>query len=433
MEKQSTSSTLRTTLTAAAAAFAAYFCMYGFRKPFSVAKFEDEKFFSTDIELKTAIIIGQILGYALSKYIGIKFCSELDSKRRAPTLIGVIVFAHLALLVFAVVPGDWKVAAIFFNGLPLGMVWGLVVRYLEGRRTSDFLLCALCFSFLVAGGVVKDIGLWLINNHNVSESWMPFLTGCILWPPFLVAVTILSRTPEPDKEDILVRVERPKMDGAARWRFFMQLAGGLVPLFLLYFFLTAFRDYRDNYGIEMLTELGYDRDAAVFSRIELPVAVICLLALGCLILVRNSRRSLQLIFSIMIVGSIVLIASNALFVFGMISGFNWMVMIGLGAYLIYVPYNAVLFERMIAATGTVATAVFAIYVADAIGYTGTVGVQLYKDLYAGTSSRLNFFVAFTWLLGVVAIVCLGTAFIYFMQKSKTPDENKVSESRVEGN
>ncbi|MEW4451247.1 DUF5690 family protein, partial [Bremerella sp. JC817] len=35
------------------------------------------------------------------------------------------------LMLFAVVPVHWKVLAIFLNGLPLGMVWGLVVRYLE--------------------------------------------------------------------------------------------------------------------------------------------------------------------------------------------------------------------------------------------------------------------------------------------------------------
>ena len=43
----------------------------------------------------------------------------------------------------------------FFNGLPLGMIGGLVVRYLEGRRASELLLAALSCSFIVASGAVK--------------------------------------------------------------------------------------------------------------------------------------------------------------------------------------------------------------------------------------------------------------------------------------
>ena len=49
-----------------------------------------------------------------------------------------------------------------------------------------------------------------------------------------------------------------------------------------------------------------------------------------------------------------------------------MVLIGLGAYLAYVPYNTLFFERMMASTRFVGTAVFAIALADAAGYTGSV-------------------------------------------------------------
>ena len=45
-----------------------------------------------------------------------------------------------------------------------------------------------------------------------------------------------------------------------------------------------------------------------------------------------------------------------------------MILNGLGVYLAYVPYGSVLFDRLIASTGVVSTAVFAIYVADFIGY-----------------------------------------------------------------
>src|SRR5256714_6656282 len=140
------------------AAFSTYFCMYAFRKPFAAAKFDGEFFLSTTVELKTAIVISQIIGYALSKYIGIKVCSEATPARRAITLVVLILWAELALLAYGLVPNDLKVIAIFFNGLPLGMVWGLVVWYLEGRRTSELLLAGLSCSYIVSSGIVKDIG-----------------------------------------------------------------------------------------------------------------------------------------------------------------------------------------------------------------------------------------------------------------------------------
>ena len=113
------------TLFAIATSFSTYFCMYAFRKPFSAAKYEGLQFFGGEVDLKTAFVISQLAGYALSKVIGIKLCSEMKRGRRALALIVMIALAESALLLFAVLPNNLKVLAIFINGLPLGMVWGL--------------------------------------------------------------------------------------------------------------------------------------------------------------------------------------------------------------------------------------------------------------------------------------------------------------------
>ena len=104
------------------AAFTTYFCMYAFRKPFAAAKFEGEFFFGPSIELKTAMVISQIIGYTISKYVGIKVCSEVSPSRRAIFLVALIVWAELALVLFGLAPNSLKVVAIFLDGLPLGMV-----------------------------------------------------------------------------------------------------------------------------------------------------------------------------------------------------------------------------------------------------------------------------------------------------------------------
>ena len=54
---------------------------------------------------------------------------------RAWALVLLIAWAETALVLFAVLPPQGKVVALFLNGLPLGTVWGVVFSFLEGRRT----------------------------------------------------------------------------------------------------------------------------------------------------------------------------------------------------------------------------------------------------------------------------------------------------------
>src|SRR5262245_11362649 len=161
---------------AAAAAFATYFCMYALRKPFLAARFDGQQFLGSEIALKTAFVVSQILGYTVSKYIGIKVCPEVRPARRAWMLVFLVLCAEAALILFAILPADLKVVAIFCNGLPLGMVWGLIVWYLEGRAISELLLAGLACSYIVSSGAVKDVGRTLMSTFGVSEAAMPMLT-----------------------------------------------------------------------------------------------------------------------------------------------------------------------------------------------------------------------------------------------------------------
>lgn len=391
------------------AAFATYFGMYAFRKPFAAASFEGETFFGTELGAKTAYVIAQLLGYTASKYLGVGIVPALRDDRRARALVLLVVLSELALLLFAILPPDLRVIGIFANGLPLGMVWGLVVRYLEGRRSSDALLAGLATSFIVASGVVKDVGRWLMSAHGISETWMPFATGALFLLPFVMSVWLLDRLPPPTEEDVAARRPRPPMDRAMRSAFLRANAATLVPLFVVYVAATAYRDFRDNYGVELLGELGLGDDAGIFTRTEVPIALLVLLALALLGLVRDHRRGLLATYAMMAFGAVLVGVGTWLRSRGSLGGLEWMIAVGLGSYLIYVPYNTVLFERVVAATGTVGNAAFAIQLADALGYTGSVAVQLGKDLGATEATRLVFFDRFGLALAVLAVVGFGWA------------------------
>ncbi len=425
---------------AIAAAFSTYFAMYAFRKPFAAAKFEGQFFFGTHVTLKTAIVISQIVGYALSKYLGIKVCSEVTSRRRAGLLVLLIGLAQAALVLYGVLPDDWKFLAIFLNGLPLGMVWGLVVWYLEGRRTSELLLAGLSLSFIIASGVVKDFGRALMEGGvahgwqavpligprlsnalgQVSEGWMPAIAGLHFLPVFLGSVWLLNQLPRPSEADVAARVSREPMKSADRLAFVRQFAFGITLLCVAYFFLTAYRDFRDNYQVEIFDGLGYPYQAnkAIISKAETIVTFGVMGVLALLNLVKDNRRGLLCALGIMTGGVALLGVSTALLQARLISGFWWMTLTGLGSYLAYVPYGSVLFDRLIASTRVVGTAVFAIYLADAIGYTGSLGVQLYKDLGAGSMSRFAFFQGFTWFMCGLGVLCLLASAAYFARRTR---------------
>ena len=143
-----------------------------------------------------------------------------------------------------------------------------------------------------------------------------------------------------------------------------------------------------------------------------------LAALAALNLIKDNRRGLLGAFAIMTAGAALLGVSTVLLDAGAISGFQWMVLVGLGAYLTYVPFGSVLFDRMIASTGAVGTAVFAIYVADALGYTGSISVMLCKDLAAPNVSRLVFFRGMTYFMSLLGTALLIAACGYFWLKSR---------------
>ena len=75
----------------------------------------------------------------------------------------------------------------------------------------------------------------------------------------------------------------------------------------------------------------------------------------------------------------------------------------------------------------VGTAVFAIYVADAVGYTGAVGILLFKDIWAADVARLDFFRSFTWLMSAGGAACLiWSAWVFLRTDRALGDSSDVN-------
>lgn len=411
-----TSRDLGVVLMGGVAAFCVYLSMYAFRKPFAAAAYEGVVGWSAIVDFKVALVLAQVVGYALSKLVGVKLISEMDGARRGVAILGLIGVAWLALVLFAVVPPGWRVFALFLNGLPLGLIWGLVFSYLEGRRTSEVLGAILCASFIVASGVVKSVAVWLMTAHGVTEWWMPAATGLLFMPLLTVSVVALSRMPLPDAADIAERVARRPMYAAQRRAFLKQYGLGVLVLVLAYVMLTALRDFRDNFAAEIWIEMGFAGVSSVFTASELPIAAISLVALGALMLVRDNRRALMAIHAITGFGMALIGLSTLAFQHGILAPLPWMIASGAGLYLAYTPFNAMLFDRLIAATRQVGTAGFLIYLADASGYLGSVVLTLTRNLATVSMPWLSFFMGSAIWASAIGCVLTSVSAVYFIRK-----------------
>lgn len=83
----------------------------------------------------------------------------------------------------------------------------------------------------------------------------------------------------------------------------------------------------------------------------------------------------------------------------------------------YTPFNAVMFDRMIAATGRVATAGFLIYLADAAGYLGTVAMLIYRSFILVDLDWLRFFIVLAYATASAAFVLILFSLLHFWRAS----------------
>ncbi|WP_426023783.1 DUF5690 family protein [Brevundimonas sp. PWP3-1b1] len=396
------------------AGFCAYFSMYAFRKPFTAATFDAVAGWDFALDYKIALVIAQVAGYALSKLIGVKVIAEMRPERRAAAIVLLIGFSWIALVLFALVPAPWNVVALFMNGLPLGLIWGLVFGFMEGRRTSEVLGAILCASFILSSGVVKSVGKTLMDGWQVSEFWMPAAVGVVFMPLLAISVIALAALPPPSAADEAERVARRPMMARQRAAFLAAHWPMLVLLVGAYVMLTAFRDLRDNFAAEIWQALGYGDAASVFTASEGPVAVLSLVVMAVLIAVKNNGRALLFMHGVILSGFAILGASTLAYQQGLLSPIAWMIAGGAGLYLAYTPFNAMLFDRMIAYSGTVATAGFLIYVADATGYLGSVALLLFRNFGAVDLPWLPFFVAAAYVTSAVGLVFVSGAVILLL-------------------
>jgi hypothetical protein len=395
---------------AVVAAFGTYFCMYAYRKPFTAGTYADEPLWGVDF--KIVLLTAQVLGYMVSKFVGIKIIAEMKPERRAVGILILIGIAEFALLLFGLVPAPWNCLCLVLNGLPLGMVFGLVIGYLEGRQHTEALTAGLCTSFIIADGAMKSVGAKLMTS-SISEYWMPFTAGLIFLPPLLVFVCMLTRLPPPSAHERAVRSERVPMSRQDRWEFFVRYGVGLTCLVLVYLLVTILRSIRSDFAPEIWKALDVTVEPDAYTQTEIVVAALVALLNGFVVLVRDNRRAFFLALAMSLGGLGLIAVALSSFHHGVVSAFSLVVLIGVGLYIPYVAVHTTIFERLIAMTRDRGNLGYLMYLADAFGYLGYVAVMFAKNFWGGPGDFRDFFFTMCWFIAAASCVLMILCWLYF--------------------
>lgn len=388
--------------TAGLLAFIIYTCMYAIRKPYTGLLFENETWLEKP--LKVWLVMAQLLGYAISKWAGIKIIGNLKSNARASLLLSLLVIATIPLLLLPYVSNGARVLCFVFNGFPLGLIFGIVFSWLEGRRLTEFMGALLACTFIFSSGFVKTIGLNLVERYHWSEFEMP---GYLALIAFLIAIPftlLITKIPAPGELDIDQRSQRTNVNQITRKAIIRKFIIPISFWIIAYFMLTIIRDTRDNFAAEILRQQGVS-DNSIFTRLETPISLLMLVVVSFLIFIKHHRIAIRTVSIIASFGLILTILSTLAWQKQLISATNWMFLTGAGVYFGYILMNICLFDRFIAYSKNTANAGFLLYLADAWGYMGSVGITVLKQISPPDISWTMWYSNLCISGSVIGIIC----------------------------
>lgn len=346
-------------LWAGGTALLSYSLVYALRKPFTAAEFEGLQVYGMDYKIAVSII--QLLGYVSAKLLGIKYISELRPEGCLKFIIGSAALSEISLIAFGVLPIPYNIVALYFNGLSLGCMWGVIFSFLEGRRTTDILASIMGVSMALSSGVAKSLGLYALNQLHVSEFWMPALIGA----------NLLLTVQRDIKEDFIVCII--DVQTISSWAF-AQIDSIATFVLLAVFALLA----------------------TTYNHLK----VLCML----------------LILSTFGMGTLAFLGATE----GNehIPTTIWLFLQSLCLDIAYLSFQTIFFERFIACFKIKGNVGFFIITIDFVGYLGTLGLLLFKEFCASHIDWASFYNHMSLFIGVACCLSFIASLIYMIYARK---------------
>lgn len=405
-------------------AFLSYSLVYALRKPYTAASFEGLELFN--IDYKVVVTIAQIVGYALSKFIGIKLISELKQADRLKFIIASVVMAQLSLVLFGLLPMPYNIGAMFLNGLSLGCMWGVIFSFIEGRRMTDILASILGVSMVVSSGVAKSLGLYVMQTLHVSEFWMPAVIGAVALPILALLGYAMNQLPNPTTEDIACKSKRETLNGAQRWELYRNFMPFLTMIFIANIVLTILRDVKEDFLVNIFDVSNHS--SWVFAQVDGLVTIIILVIFGLMVFVRNNLKALSILFGLIILSMGILSVVSFGYKELNLSPMTWLFVQSLCLYMAFLTFQTIFFDRFIACFKIRGNVGFFIVMNDFLGYVGTVVVLTLKGSLQSDINWMDFYNQMAGYVGVICCVAFVGSFIYMHQRYRK--EQKLKDNTI---
>ena len=409
-----------------------YSLVYALRKPFTAAEFEGMQVAGMDYKIAVSVV--QLLGYVTAKLMGIKYISELKPESRLKFVINSAALSEISLLVFGLFPAPYNIAALFFNGLSLGCMWGVIFSFLEGRRTTDILASIMGVSMALSSGVAKSMGLYAINSLHVSEFWMPALIGAFAFPLLCVLGWTMTKFPKPTEADIASRSVRVTLDGRQRWVLFRKFMPVLLMLFAANLLLTVQRDVKEDFIVCIIDVSTVSSWA--FAQID-SIATLVLLAVFALLATTYNHLKVLcvlLVLSIAGMGTLAFVAAN--FERMQLPVNVWLFLQSLCLDMAYLSFQTIFFERFIACFKIRGNVGFFIITIDFVGYMGTLALLVFKEVCASHVDWALFYNQMSVYIGVACCLAFVGSLVYMIHADKrfrkNPDAFALGEAAEAG-
>jgi hypothetical protein len=295
------------------------------------------------INFKILLITAQMIGYTISKFLGIVVISGLKRRRRGLQIVLCMAVSEMSLVAFGAAPMGLKPVCLLINGLPLGLIWGLVFSFIEGRRSSDFRATDMCINFIVASGATKAVGKALLNL-GVPEMWMPAVTGGIAFPPLILGAYLLELLPDPNEYDIRSRTERAPMTGRDRIKLLRTFWPGIGYMTIFYMLLSVGCETRDNFAPELWVAFSYRAPPTLFTGSEIIIGIVVTIPVLLFMLIKSSIRALVSYHVLLFSGMLPTGTVAALYASSSANGFAFMVLSGIALH--FAAGETITFEIM---------------------------------------------------------------------------------------
>lgn len=408
-------------------ALLSYSLVYALRKLFTAAGFDGLEVAGIDYKIVVSII--QLIGYVCAKLIGIKVISELRRQDRLKFIIGSAALSEASLLAFGLLPVPINIAALLFNGLSLGCMWGVIFSFLEGRRTTDILASIMGVSMALSSGVAKSLGLYALNDLGVSEFWMPALIDAFAFPLLCLLGWTMTRFPRPTAADMAARSERVTLDGRQRRELVSRFMPLLVMLFGANLLLTVQRDIKEDFIVCIIDVSTVSSWA--FAYID-SIATIVLLAVFAIL--SASGNHLRVLCGILLLaaggmGTIAALGATP----ATLPTDTWLFLQTLCIDIAYLSFQTIFFERFIACFRIMGNVGFFIITIDFVGYLGTLAILLYKELGAPHIDWGTFYDKMSIYIGIACYMAFigSTAYIInAMRRRGKPTTGDIDNNNV---